>query len=468
LKSQKSKKNDIQMNEHLQILVLEDNPSDADLLLRELTKSGMVFTAEVLQTREAFEHSLQHTVPDLILSDYSLPSFDALSAFNIKQALCPKVPFIIVSGTIGEENAVELIKNGVTDYALKDKLFTLPTKISRALTNAEEVKAKHETDAKLKIQTAELITANKQLFLQFKEKEKHTAELVLLSRALEHQKEELKKANARLHEKTVLLQQQEEKLLRVNDDLENRVLERTNELEILNDELKVLNVSKDKFLAVISHDLRNPLTALLLASEALTSETDKSIFNSVQPFVKVIHRSSHNILQQLNELVDWAQKQQEKTTLNPEKIHLFSAVQQSFELLSANAVLKQIALQNQIPADIFVKADALMLRSILQNLVTNSIKYSFEGGIIKVTACQVENMAEVSVMDSGIGMESQTRDNLFVNSNGRSEPGTKNEKGSGLGLVLVNDFVKQHNGSLRVESEVNKGTSIFFTIPGGV
>ena len=332
------------MNEHLKILVLEDNQSDADLLLREINKSGFIFDAEVVQSRETFANALQNFNPSIILSDYSLPSFDAVSAFSITQQVCPDVPFIIVSGTIGEENAVELIKNGVTDYALKDKLFTLPTKISRALTNASEVKAKQEVDIRLKIQTAELITANKELVVQYKEKEKRASDLATLSTALQQQKEELKEANEKLHEKALLLQQQEENLIRINDGLEKRVLERTAELEILNQELKGLNISKDKFLAVISHDLRNPLTALLLASEALTSQSESEIFDVVQPFVKVIQRSSQNILQQLNELVDWAQKQQERTTLNPEKIHLLFAVQQSFELLSANVLLKNIIL----------------------------------------------------------------------------------------------------------------------------
>jgi signal transduction histidine kinase len=453
------------MVEQFKILVLEDNKTDADLLLRELKKSARVFTAEVVQTREAFSSALRKFTPDIILSDYNLPTFDAVSAFNIVQKECPEIPFIIVSGTIGEERAVELIKNGITDYALKDKLFTLPTKINRALTNAAEVKAKQVTDARLKLQTAELITANKELVIQHKEKEKRTLDLVLLSEALHQQKEELKEANEKLHEKALLLKQQEEKLIRINDGLEKRVLERTAELEILNQELKGLNVSKDKFLAVISHDLRNPLTALLLASEVLTTQADSNIFDAVQPFVKVIHRSSHNILQQLNELVDWAQKQQERTNFSPEKLHLFSAVQQSFELLSANALLKNIAFENDIPGHLYVNADALMLRSILQNLVTNSIKYSFEGGVVNVTARHIHKMTEVSITDAGIGMNEVTRDTLFTRPDGHSVPGTSQEKGSGIGLSLVKDFVRQHKGTLRVESEIKKGTCVHFTVP---
>jgi len=128
------------MVENIKILILEDNQSDADLLQRELKKSGLVYTSEIVQTRQEFESSLENFKPDLILADYSLPSFDGDTAFDIKQKAYPDIPFIIISGFIGEENAVELIKNGVTDYALKDKLFTLPLKIERALKEAEEKK----------------------------------------------------------------------------------------------------------------------------------------------------------------------------------------------------------------------------------------------------------------------------------------------------------------------------------------
>jgi len=398
------------------ILILEDNQNDADLLNRELNKSGLSFASETVQTREKFEHALEHFAPDLIISDYSLPSFDAVTAFDIKQDKFPHIPFIIVSGIIGEENAVELIKKGVTDYAPKDKLFTLPQKINRALKETEERKEKEIIAEKLKIQAAALIVAN-------------------------------------------------DDLLRLNQHLEEKVFERTCALENLNNELKSLSLSKDKLLSVISHDLRNPLTAILLASDMLSHEMEDEIFKVIQPFAKIINQSSHNILDQLNELVDWAKMQQKKTILNAERLHLAGTINQSFELIKVNATQKNIVLENKVPDDIYVEADALMLRSILQNLVTNAIKFSAEGGLVSVMAALKDNMVEIGIIDRGIGMDANFSANLFQEFNTATAPGTNNEKGSGIGLKLVKDFVTQNCGTLRVESEIKKGTSILFTLP---
>jgi two-component system, sensor histidine kinase and response regulator len=425
------------MKANLRILILEDNQNDADLINRELNKGGLSFTSETVQTRERFEHALEHFIPDIILSDYSLPSFDAVTAFDIKQNKFPQIPFIIVSGVIGEENAVELIKKGVTDYTPKDKLFTLSLKINRALKEKEERKEKEIIAEKLKVQAAALIIANKEL-----------------------------------HEKAQLLLLQEKKLISTNDDLlslnqhlENRVFERTCDLENLNHELKGLNISKDKFLSVISHDLRNPLTALLLASDMLNRQIEDEIFKVIKPFAKIINRSSHNIMNQLNELVDWAKRQQGKTILNAERLHLADTVDQSFELIKANALQKNIILENKVPNDTYVNADTLMLRSILQNLVTNAIKFSAEGGLVSVMAELKDNMVEIGITDRGIGMDANFSANLFQEFNTATVPGTNNEKGSGIGLKLVKDFVTQNRGTLRVESEIKKGTSILFTLP---
>lgn len=145
------------MNSNLKILILEDTISDADLLIRELKKSELDFAFEIVQTRDAFVHALDHFNPDLILSDFNLPSFDGLSAFRIKQEKNPDIPFIIVSGAIGEEKAVELIKNGITDYSQKDKLFTLNQKITRALKEVDEKKEKEIAEERIKIQHKKLL-----------------------------------------------------------------------------------------------------------------------------------------------------------------------------------------------------------------------------------------------------------------------------------------------------------------------
>lgn len=141
----------------IKILILEDNQNDAELLQHELKKLGLIFSSEIVQTREEFENALDNFSPNMILSDYSLPSFDGVTAFHIKQKKHSAIPFIIVSGTIGEENAVELIKKGVTDYAIKDKLFSLGPKITRALKDADDIKAKSIADEKLKAQNKKLL-----------------------------------------------------------------------------------------------------------------------------------------------------------------------------------------------------------------------------------------------------------------------------------------------------------------------
>ncbi len=278
---------------------------------------------------------------------------------------------------------------------------------------------------------------------------------------------------AELYKKNKLLKKQEEKLQAINNDLmllnqdlEKRVLERTLELENLNHELKALNLSKDKFLSVISHDLRNPLTSLLASSENMNRDAEKLRPDQIKLFSGIINRTSQKILNQLNELVEWAKNQREKTDFKPEKLHLTETINESLDLLRGNAAQKDIALDNQIEDGIYINADALMFRSILQNLVTNAIKFTPHGGsAVKVTSKPADGMVEICIRDFGVGMSQQTKDLLFGNINSSSISGTNQEKGTGLGLLLVKDFVMQHGGKLQVESELEKGTCFTFTMP---
>ncbi|MBC8054231.1 MAG: hybrid sensor histidine kinase/response regulator [Sphingobacteriaceae bacterium] len=279
---------------------------------------------------------------------------------------------------------------------------------------------------------------------------------------------------AELHRKNQLLSRQEEKLrvinedlMRLNADLENRVKERTSQLELLNSELKDLNLSKDKFLSVISHDLRNPATALIATSEKLNRDVGKLAPGDIKNLSSIIHRTAHKIVQQLNELVDWAKKQRDKTSFSPEKIHLLEGMNDSLELLKVNAAQKEIELINDVAEEIYVYADSLMLRSIVQNLVTNAIKYTPQHGVITISASQVDRMVEICVADTGIGMNADTMQKIFDEVNSSSK-GTNNEYGTGLGLILVKDFVTQHEGIIGVDSKEGTGTCFKFTIPAFV
>ncbi len=198
------------------ILILEDNDSDADLLCRELKKSGMAFTSKIVQNRIDYELALKNFQPDIILSDYSLPSFDAVTAFNIKQIHYPLLPFIIVSGIIGEENAVGLINSGVTDYASKDNLFALPAKIQRALKDTSIRLEKLLADDQLKAQAAALLIANQELVLKNEEKEKNAHQLRRSNELLIEEKEKVRSINLELS--------------KLNLELEDRVASRTKAL----------------------------------------------------------------------------------------------------------------------------------------------------------------------------------------------------------------------------------------------
>ncbi len=249
------------MTSILNILVVEDNQFDADLIHRELTKSKLNFNFEVVQTSEEFEKALNTFKPEIVLSDYALPAFDGVTAFQIKQSVRPFIPFIIVSGVIGEENAVELIKSGVTDFVSKDKLFMLSQKIYRALKESREGEERKNIAIQLSIQTEQLIIANKELIFQNIEKEKRAQDLSIISTALKAEKEKLKRANNLLIKQKDVVKIINDELVELNIELEERVAGRT----------KALSESESLF--------RNMMETISQMAWTITVEAQASFFN---------------------------------------------------------------------------------------------------------------------------------------------------------------------------------------------
>lgn len=147
------------MGTPIKILIAEHDPVALELLHHELNKGGISYESQVVQDEPCYINALNNFSPDIILSDYNFPSFNGLTAFNIKEKIAPATPFIFVSGTIGEEESIELIKNGVTDYVLKDKLFSLPVKVNRALRESKERQEKNKTEKELILSQERLVEA---------------------------------------------------------------------------------------------------------------------------------------------------------------------------------------------------------------------------------------------------------------------------------------------------------------------
>src|SRR5208283_989487 len=145
------------MSDRVRVLIVEDVPTDAELMEYELQVAGVAFSAKRVETKAAYIEALSTFLPDVILSDYSLPAFDGITALQLRLERAPDTPFIFVTGALGEELAIELLKQGATDYVLKSRLSRLPVAVNRALREVEERKERERTQAELKRAENELL-----------------------------------------------------------------------------------------------------------------------------------------------------------------------------------------------------------------------------------------------------------------------------------------------------------------------
>jgi signal transduction histidine kinase/Tfp pilus assembly protein PilF len=235
------------------------------------------------------------------------------------------------------------------------------------------------------------------------------------------------------------------------------------------DELKEMNAAKDKFFSIIAHDLKSPFTGMLGFSEMLAEDYDSLTDAQRREFAEDIHSSIKMGLSLVENLLAWASIQTGKMEFIPGNIKLGREVEKVMDLLKGIAVMKNIALQSDIDQTVTVDADPNMLHSILLNLLSNALKFTKTEGEIKVSASVVigkPGIIQVSVIDTGVGMNPQEISKLFATDIHFSKKGTANENGTGLGLLLCREMVEKHGGHISVNSTAGQGSSFFFTIPG--
>lgn len=279
-------------------------------------------------------------------------------------------------------------------------------------------------------------------------------------------REKLKQSTEQIEQKTIEIASTNKELAFQIDEKDKR----TAELNLANTDVKELgelNTHKESVLAMLSHDLRNPLAGIIGVTEFLKDEFETMENSKVQKMLDLLYKASRDELDMLDSLVEWARIKYASEAFTPVKINLSQYVTKVVDTLRENAVAKSLDLNADIKESITAFADEKMLISILQNLISNSIKHTPTEGTITITATEKADTIVVEVRDTGIGMSQEVIDKLFTPqlkslSNAREE-----NKGAGIGLLLVKGFVTKNGGDIWVESQEGKGSSFFFTLPVG-
>ena len=247
--------------------------------------------------------------------------------------------------------------------------------------------------------------------------------------------------------------------------MEEKLIASEKKYRLLAKELEDLNEKKDQFYSIISFNLRDPLDSVIGFSEILKNEYKELSPEDIQLYISSLYVSGKQIYSLLNNLIQFSRIQIKDIDFNPVCLNLRKIVEDNSDVLKNMADKKSVKIINYVNKEISVDADANMLNSIFYNLLVNAIKYSYKNGYIEVSASKDKDNIKISIEDKGTGMDKESLDKLFVLNVKKVTPGTNNEMGTGLGLLLTKEFIEKNEGIIEVISEINKGTRVNFTLP---
>jgi len=235
-------------------------------------------------------------------------------------------------------------------------------------------------------------------------------------------------------------------------------------------ELQTANASKDKFFSILAHDLRGPLGGLVSMSETMLDDFDMFDIEEIKDIVRIMHHSSDQVFELLKNLLTWSRLNTGSIEFNPELVRLKPVVTDLTSLFEAQVAKKELKLQLGCSDDLLVYVDSSMFETVLRNLLSNGIKFTPRNGQINIK-CYPDADSQstvIEVSDTGVGMTPDVLAKVFDVSSKHHTPGTENEASSGLGLVLVKEFVARNSGLLHVESETGFGTTFRCTFPAQI
>ena len=473
------------------ILLVEDDKVDQMAFKRMVGSQNLMLDyvivgsiAEAVQTLET------DTAFDAIVLDYHLgdgTAFDILDTIDLSD-----IPTILATGTGDEETAVKALKSGMHDYLIKDPdrhyLKILPATVEQAI-------SRQSAADQITVLSQAVMSTSDSIFIT-----NMMGKLTFVNRAfcntygyaeteiLGQPEDVLQTAQARKETMPFLETPstwQGESFHKRSDGTEFPVsLSRSiikdekgrkkaivtvvrdiSETKQIEQELRELNATKDKFFSIIAHDLRGPFSHIMGFSEVLLEEIDDLKPEEIVNFIGPINSSAKKLYELLENLLSWSRVQTGKIPCNPTQTDVDQLVDGIIDLLGNSAAAKHIQLIPKVDPDLVAVVDRNMISSVIRNLVSNAIKFTDNHGSITIAANEKQGEIEISVTDTGVGMTQEAINKLFRSDTFYSTRGTEGEKGTGLGLVLCQEFVERNGGRLWVRSKPGHGSTFTFTVP---
>lgn len=479
---------------HIRLLMLEDSPFDAELIERTLRRAQLDFSVTVVDDERSFRSMLENSDPDVILSDYHLPTFDGVTALRIARVMAPSTPFIFVSGSIGEERAVEVLREGATDYVLKDRLSRLASAIVRALAERRERLLRQNVENALRASEQRFqyaAAATREVIWDWN----LATSRIWFSDALRdhwgydfsHREADSTWLDQRIHpdDRAAMTECVREalrtrdrftvefRLARADDSYSNvllrglvvcgpsgepvrligAILDITERLLLESQLEQVRRIeSLGRVAATVAHEFNNVLMGILpLAQKLQRSETDPTVARMASVIADSISRG-----RRLTEQILRYSKPADPTSSVVVVGEWLDRLLPELRALAGNRVTVNAGITEPSLA---VNIDAPQIQQVLSNLIMNAREAMPEGGAIAISAEIDGEIASLIVSDEGVGMAPEVSERMF-------EPlFTTKRNGTGLGLAVAQQIVARHRGSIQVTSKVGQGTTVRIRLP---